>query len=137
MDLSTTQADFPLIKREINVSRGIHLKLRIYMYVIMFGISTKHQACRKYVNKYVNRCEFVANVHLKKAEKWKCFLTFEKQSQRNIETTYYFHISIFHMVKIVMNNYFNNNNSIYIGGLVINILTINISTIRSTLHVYK
>lgn len=59
------QTDFHLIRREINVSRGIHLKLRIYMYVIMFGISTKHQACRK----YGNSCEFVANVHLKKAEK--------------------------------------------------------------------
>lgn len=102
------QTDFHLIRREINVSRGIHLKLRIYMYVIMFGISTKHQACRK----YVNSCEFVANVHLKKAEMWKCFLTFEKQSQRNIEATYHFHISIFHKVKIVMSNYFNNNNSI-------------------------
>lgn len=105
------------------------------MYVIMFGISTKHQACRKYVNSC--EFEFVANVHLEKAEMWKCFLTFEKQSQPNIEATYHFHISIFHMVKIVMNNYFNNNNSIYIGGLVINILTINILTIRSTLHVYK
>lgn len=126
------QTDFHLIRREINVSRGIHLKLRIYMYVIMFGISTKHQACRK----YLNSCEFVANVHLKKPEKWKCFLTSKKQSQRNIETTCHFHISIFHKVKIVMSNYFNNNNSIYryIGGFVINILTINILTIRSTLH---
>lgn len=60
------QTDFPLIRREINVSRGIHLKLRIYMYVIMFGISTKHQACRKYVNSC--EFEFVANVHLEKAE---------------------------------------------------------------------
>lgn len=50
VDLSTIQAAFLLIRREIYVSRGINLKLKIYIYVIMLiGTSTKHQACREYV----------------------------------------------------------------------------------------